>query len=166
MRSAQNNVLRKLRSQRMGLAAKSWLVAILTFVAAAGLALPALRLSQITEAASQHILLKVLAGITNAAELDVFLERHRRLVESAPAEVDRDRLEQGEQTAERVEGELERLIREADVALAGGVRDVMPKLKEHRANVFLFGKNFAQDKAIETVSAYVRNDCDNRFAPQ
>ena len=155
MRLARNIVLRKLQSPRMGLAAKSWLVAILTFVAAAALALPALRLSQITEAASQHILLKVLAGITNAAEIDVFLERHRRLVESAPAEVDRERLEQGERTAEQVESELERLIHAADLALSGGVRDVMPVLRKHRADVFLFSKNFAQDKAIETVGSYV-----------
>ena len=139
---------------REGLAAKSWLVSILAFVAVAALTLPALNLSELTQSAARHIRFKVLGGITNAAEIDVLLERHRRLVESAPAEVDRVQLEKEEKWAITVEGQLTSLVHQADPALAIIIANLLPGLTEHRAKVFLFATNFAQDKATAAANDY------------
>ena len=148
-------MLKFIKAWSLGIAAKSWLVSILALVSVATLALPALDLSVITKSASHHIIVKVLGGITNAAEIDVLLERHRRLVESAPAEVDRIQLDTDGRKAERVELQLEHLTHLADPVLAGVISDVVPQLKAHRARVFLFATNFAQDKATAAANDYV-----------
>jgi diguanylate cyclase (GGDEF)-like protein len=137
-----------------GLAAKSWLVAVLTLFAVSALAIPALQLSEITHAASRHVSSAVLGGITTAADIEVKLERHRRLVESAPAEIDRTTLDTDQQAALELERELERLIEQSTPELLAAMQPTMLKLVERRARVFMFAANFAQEKAASAAAEY------------
>ena len=141
---------------RPGIAAKSWFVATLTLAALAALALPALRLSDISSGASSYVGEVVLGGLTTAAELQIKLEKHRRLVESAPAEVDRSELERGQQTAAHLEAEILELVRAGDAKLADAVGARLPELSQYRAQVFLFALNFAQEKATAATNQYAK----------
>ena len=139
---------------RPGIAANSWFVATLALVALTSLALPALRLSEVITSASAYVSSVVLGDLTTAAEFQVALEKHRRLVESAPAEVDRTELERDEATAVRLEAELASLIDGSHAAFRDAIGLQLPDLRRKRAEVFNFALNFAQEKAATASSQY------------
>ncbi len=139
---------------RRGIAARSWLVAGLTLAAVAALAIPALRLSEITFQASQHVSTTVATGITTAADLEVKLEQHRRLVESAPAEVEREQLDRHQAAAAELEGQLASLMQKGAPDLYATLLPLLPMLIDHRQRVFMFASNYAQDQASLAASQY------------
>ena len=142
------------KPRRSGIAANSWFLAALTFVAFTSLALPALRLSEVTTAASNYVSTVVLGDLTIAAEFQVQLERHRRLVESAPADVDRAELERHQDMAIEIESGLAALMASAQQTFSDVVGDKLPQLKTLRADVFMLALNFAQEKATISAAAY------------
>ena len=147
-------MLSVVRTWRPGIAANSWIVAGLTLLALTSLTLPALRLAEVTTTASSYVSTVVSGGLTTATEVQVKLERHRRLVESAPAEVDRTELERDLATAIAIEEDLAGLIALAHPTLSTAISGRLPELKARREQVFLFAMNFAQDKATETAAQY------------
>src|SRR5919202_4487862 len=79
-------------SMRFGIAAKLYCVAALSCAAVAVLAWSPFHFSRITELAARHLYENDFADVLKSARLEVLLERHRRLVESAPSEFDQARL--------------------------------------------------------------------------
>ena len=146
--------LRKIVAWHLGIAGKFWLVASLTLLTILLLAVQALRLAEVTRSASRHVQIQVLGGITTATELEILLERHRRLVESAPAEVDRKQLDHDQLNAMSVETELEGLLASGEWDLIEIIEDVLPRLRVLRRQVFLFAANLAQDKASVVAAEY------------
>ena len=146
--------LSALKNWQPGIAAKSWFVAVLTLVALTSLALPALRLVEITTAASEYVGSVVLGGLTTAAELQVKLERHRRLVESAPAEVDRNALKVDQVASIELENEINTIARASHATVRTLVVNRLPELRNYREQVFMFAMNFAQEKATNAANEY------------
>ncbi len=147
-------MLSALRNWQPGIVAKSWFVKALSLVALTSLALPALHLAEITTTASTYVSAVVLGGLTTAAELQVKLERHRRIVESTPAEVDRQTLESDQIAAGQLETEIVELAGTGHDMLGRLVVDRIPELKNYREQVFMFALNFAQEKATRASSEY------------
>ena len=149
-------MLTALQNWRPGIAAHSWFVAALTLSALTSLALPALQLAEIMTTASGYVSAVVLGELSVAAELQVKLEMHRRLVESAPAEVERVELERSNQLAAKLETELADMITFGHLAINEAISDQLPELKKLRETVFMFALNFAQEKAASTVIPYAQ----------
>src|SRR5580692_8878525 len=77
----------------LGIKAKLYCVAILSALSVAILAASSLYYARTTSAAADRLYHDGFEGIQSFAQLESLLEQHRRLVESAPAEVDRKQLE-------------------------------------------------------------------------
>src|ERR1041385_170961 len=82
-----------LRAASGGIAAKLYCFAFLSLLAVATLSVSSIYFSRTTETAAQRLYGVGFVGILNSTRLDLLLERHRRIVESMPSEVDRDRLQ-------------------------------------------------------------------------
>ena len=86
--------------------------------------------------------------------MEVLLERHRRLVESAPAEVDRPRLELSSSSSVALELQLTLLIEEGDVTLRATLSELVTQLGKGRERAFDYAQNFAQDSAMLAAEEY------------
>src|SRR5579872_5285191 len=84
---------RRILPRRLGLAAKLYLLAALSTLAVAILAGSSLHFARVTEAAAAQLSGKAFKTVENSALLQSLLAQHRQIIESAPAEVDRNRLE-------------------------------------------------------------------------
>src|ERR1041385_8738825 len=84
-----------LNAVKGGIAAKLYCFAFLSLLAVATLSVSSIYFSRTTETAAQRVYGVGFVGILNSTRLDLLLERHRRIVESMPSEVDRDRLQAG-----------------------------------------------------------------------
>src|SRR5258708_1981253 len=83
------------RRLRISVSAKLYCFAFLTLLAVAALAAASIYFSQTTENAARRLYGDGFVGVLNSARLELLLERHRRIVESMPSEVDRERLQSG-----------------------------------------------------------------------
>ena len=82
-----------LKKWRLGIRAKLYSVAILSAFSVALLAAASFHFARTTSIAADRLSHAGFEGVESFARLQTLLEQHRRLVESAPAEVDRKRLE-------------------------------------------------------------------------
>jgi len=68
-------------------------IAIISIVMVALLVGASVYFADVTRQSTQTLFSRGFVGVLNAARLELLLERHRRLVESAPSEVNRDALQ-------------------------------------------------------------------------
>ncbi len=101
-------------------------------------------------------------GILNSTRLELLLERHRRIVESMPSEVDRDRLQSGRNELGQIKQRLSELIdrdRPGECAIGASLESriagSLPALFEAADQVAFYANEFAQDKAVEEANDYV-----------
>src|SRR5262249_39610171 len=145
------------------LSTKLYCVAILSIIATSGLAAASIYFAKTTEKAAQLVYRDGFVGVINSTRLELLLEQHRRIVESMPAEVDRERLDQGRTRLNEINGKLTRLI--DDLIMEQGKTasdDIEQQISNTFAPLFRLGDQvafyaiyFAQDKAIELPERYV-----------
>src|SRR5947209_9023425 len=75
------------------IATKLYLFAFLALLAVASLSIASIYFSKTTENAARHLYGDSFLGVVSSARLELLLANHRRIVESMPPEVDRDRLQ-------------------------------------------------------------------------
>jgi diguanylate cyclase (GGDEF)-like protein/PAS domain S-box-containing protein len=103
-----------------------------------------------------------LSGILNAAQLELMVEHHRRIVESMPLEVDRKRLRIERSELEQIRLKLQTLMNEVIAKNSAADRDgaesriaeKLPALFAAGDKVAFYAYEFAQDKAIESVEEH------------
>ncbi len=147
---------------RLGIRAKLYCVAIFSAISVAFLAASSLHLALTTSDAAGRVYHDGFEGVESFAQLQSLLEQHRRLVESAPAEVDRKRLEVSQRAMIEKSTQLTALINNLNVhavdddtrEIEGALSVKMPKLIENAQDVLFYAHNFAQDKAIEAAVSY------------
>src|SRR4051812_26828990 len=85
---------RGLIARKLGasIAAKLYCFAFLTLLAVASLSAASIYFSRATENAARHLYGDSFLGVLSSTRLELLLANHRRIVESMPLEVDRDRL--------------------------------------------------------------------------
>jgi diguanylate cyclase (GGDEF)-like protein len=134
-------------------------------VAVGTLALASIYFARSTQTAAQHLYEDGFVGVESSSRLDLLLEQHRRIVQSAPAEVERDRLQSAKrelsELAEKIQGLLEeRAGGKSDAgharALTSTISQLLPDLIKRAQVVIFFAENFAQDKALEAAVDYGR----------
>src|SRR6478609_7907012 len=145
---------------RGGIAAKLYCFAFLSLLAVATLSISSIYFSRTTETAAQRLYGVSFVGILNSTRLDLLLERHRRIVESMPSEVDRDRLQSGRNELGVIKQKLSELMIEIApangdaTALESRIADSLPALFVEADEVAFYANEFAQDKAVEEANDY------------
>ena len=105
--SDAKHIFRKLGG---GIAAKLYCFAFLSLLAVAALAMASIYFSKTTEGAAKILYGDGFIGVTNSARLELLLEHHRRIVESMPAEVDRQRIQAERRELAQIEVKLTELM--------------------------------------------------------
>src|SRR5882762_7665077 len=82
--------------------AKLYAFAFLALLTVVSLASASIYFSRTTESAAQRLYNEGFFGITSSTNLELLLERHRRIVESMPSEADRNRLQSEHQELETI----------------------------------------------------------------
>ena len=148
----------------LGVAAKLYWLAALSTLAVAVLAAASIHFAHITETAAARLSQRAFATVENSARLQSLLAQHRQIVESAPAEVVRSRLELSERAFIAKSSELSALLgklndeKSDDVAdgLEAQITSELPDLMKAGQQVMFYAYNFAQDKALEQAVVYGR----------
>src|SRR6266852_3131074 len=165
---------RKLKSRGLGesIAAKLYCFAFLSLLAVGSLSIASIYFSRSTESAAHRLYGESFLGVLNSTRLELLLANHRRIVESMPPEVDRDRLHADRVELEDIKSKLLALMkdigekRQTGEAKPGDPRSLelridesLPALFDAAEQVAFFANEFAQDKAVEQANdyAYVAN---------
>jgi hypothetical protein len=157
------HVLRRLWPIRLNsLSTKLYCVAALSIIAISGLATASIYFAKTTETAAQRLYGDGFVGVINSTRLELLLEEHRRIVESMPAEVDRERLDHGRTRLNEIGTRLSSLIAEltaeqGDPAPGGIEREISKSfapLFQLGDRVAFYAIEFAQDKALEIAEQY------------
>ena len=149
---------------RPGIAVKLYCVAALSLASVGTLAVASIHFAKTTELAARSLYEDGFVGVESSTRLDLLLEQHRRIVQSAPAEVDRGRLDASRQQLAKVNGTIESLLKESTddndegtpltQELATQIAELFPELANRGEKVLFFAYNFAQDKALELTGDY------------
>jgi uncharacterized membrane protein YgaE (UPF0421/DUF939 family) len=153
-----------LPKRRLGIRAKLYCVAILSAASVAMLAGASLHFARTTSTAADRLYHDGFEGIESFAQLESLLEQHRRLVESAPAEVDRKELEISQREMIQKSAQLTRVINDLNLRTVdentnkteGALAQKIPHLIESGQDVLFYAHNFAQDKAVEAAAGYAQ----------
>src|ERR1041385_8615786 len=101
---------RSFRGLGTSIAAKLYCFAFLALLAVASLSIASIYFSRTTENAARHLYGDSFLGVLNSTRLEILLANHRRIVESMPPEVDRDRLQADRHDIEQIKLKLSALI--------------------------------------------------------
>lgn len=144
---------------RIGIPGKLYSVAVASLIALATLAWSSIHFASITEIAAQRLYYNGFINALNAQHLERLLEQHRRIVESAPAELDRGRLSQDLVSLDRAGDDLRKLTeafrrRDGDdlvpsEELLVNIKQKLPELFQRGREVIAFARNFETDKAVD-----------------
>jgi diguanylate cyclase (GGDEF)-like protein len=148
------------------IASRLYFFAVLALLAVASLSVASIYFSRTTENAAQHLYSDSFLGVVSSARLEILLANHRRIVESMPPEVDRDRLQADKNDLEQIKRRLLALIDDIGAkkstdhaSLESRIAAALPALFEAADQVAFYANEFAQDKAVEQANdyAYVGN---------
>ena len=156
---------------RFEIAGKLYCLAIVSMLAVTALAGASVHFASVAEDAASGLDQKALAAVENSGRLQSLLAEHRQIVESAPAEVDRSRLELKQRDFITKSSQLttlvNRLIQERSTdevadTIEFQVGSILPALVSAGQQVMFYAYNFAQDKAIEFASEYAKIAADSK----
>jgi diguanylate cyclase (GGDEF)-like protein len=150
--------------RRLGIRAKLYCVAILSAISVALLAAASFHFARTTSLAADRLYHEGFEGVESFAQLENLLEQHRRLVESAPAEIDRRKLEDAQRAMIQKSAKLTSLTKDISLhdahsgpnEVENDLADKIPSLIETGQDVLFYAHNFAQDKAIEAATRYAK----------
>ena len=162
MTGGQPETKHKIRGPGGSIAAKLYCFAFLSLLAVGSLSIASIYFSRATESAAQRLYGDSFLGVLNSTRLELLLANHRRIVESMPPEVDRDRLYADRQELDEIKGKFQALIKDfrdkrhaeqakpsEAVSLERRIAESLPSLYEGADQVFFYANEFAQDKAVE-----------------
>jgi diguanylate cyclase (GGDEF)-like protein len=167
MTGGEPAIKRKFRGLGGSIAAKLYCFAFLSLLAVGSLSIASIYFSRATESAAHRLYSDSFIGVLNSTRLELLLANHRRIVESMPPEVDRDRLYADRLDLEEIKSKFQTLMKEigerqpADkhkrseaVSLEQRIGDSLPALFEAANQVYFYANEFAQDKAVEQANDY------------
>lgn len=144
------------RSVRYGIAAKLYLLTVISTIALAVLATASIHFANQTKFAASRVYQEGVVGIQTVSALEVMFEQHRALVTAAPAELDRGRLENIRLAVEAVNRRIRAIVQVESSQQSGLSADFLsriaaevPKITVSGDRVLALTYNFAQDKALE-----------------
>ena len=149
---------------QLGVATKLYWLASLSTVAVAVLAIASIHFARVTEIAATQLSQKGFEAVENSARLESLLAQHRQIVGSAPAEVDRSRLElsqrefiaKSSQLSALLDGLNKQKLDPVSDEIEAQITTEIPALVAAGQQVMFYAYNFAQDKALESAASYAK----------
>jgi diguanylate cyclase (GGDEF)-like protein len=138
------------------LAAKLYSVAALALTAVVGLALLAMLFVEQSQHSTGRLKAYSLEGAGVAADIELLLERHRRIVESSPVQLDRVLIDSERRSSEDIADQMLAMSRVESDPLLFDVNKKLPELIETARRVLYLAANFAQAEAVEVAGDYGR----------
>jgi diguanylate cyclase (GGDEF)-like protein len=130
-------------------------VAGLALLIVAALALAAVRFATLAEETGAHIRDLLQVEIGHVTELEVLLERHRRIVESAPVQIDRRHIAGLRRASDEIAASMRGQAPPTHTAFHAFFAVSLPLLTSQAQRVLHLADNFAQSAAIDEVTNYV-----------
>jgi diguanylate cyclase (GGDEF)-like protein len=152
-----------IRGVGASIASKLYCFAFLSLLAVASLSIASIYFSRTTENAARHLYADSFLGVLSSTRLELLLANHRRIVESMPPEVDRDRLLSDRNDLAQIKQKMTALIGEVGAkasadpdSLEGRISQRLPALFDAAELVAFYANEFAQDKAVEQAGDYAQ----------
>lgn len=124
------------------------------FLAVVALAASSIYFASLTSQATHKLFDDGLVGIVDAAEIEILVERHRRIVETAPSQNSRSLVMKQGRIAEALYSRIDDLVAAADHTLGHQLASGLPDLSQQARRVLLYAENQITDKATEAVKDY------------
>ena len=124
------------------------------------LSITSIHFARQTDIAATELYGRGFAGVHASAQLDILLERHGRLVESMPSQMERSEMERKLSDLARIEERLFDLLESPEISEdlhTGSLKRVsqyLPDLFSTANDVSFFARELAQDKAVENALIY------------
>jgi signal transduction histidine kinase/DNA-binding response OmpR family regulator len=140
----------------ISVAAQLYGATALCVLAVATLAGSAVHFSNVTDEAAQRLSVDAFSGIEASARFQMLLDKHRRIVESAPSELDASRLDNALRSLDGVDQQIRDLARERAESRSGPAADELtqsiarklPALTDSGRKVIALAANSARDRAL------------------
>ncbi len=142
---------------RRGIACRMYVIVALAVLAVGALAGASIYFANVTGHAAQVLYENSLAGVIEATDLELLLEKHRRVIEAAPLEFDRNQLRKDRRVAEDIVTRIEVLVSRPGDQLAERIAASLPEFVFLGREVLHYSENFAQQKGLETVDLYAKS---------
>ncbi len=133
-------------------------LSIASSIAIAVLAVLAVHFATQTEQSANSLYQSSVIRLRDLTRLEILFEHQRRLVQSAPANFDRQRLQRNQQATIETIAAMEKLAARltengssTDYALYNTLSYTLPELERAATKVFMLAHNFAQERAQEVV---------------
>jgi diguanylate cyclase (GGDEF)-like protein len=147
---------------RSSVSVKLYCIALFSILAVGTLAAASTFFAKVTESAAHRLYSNGFVGVVSSTRLELLLERHRRIVESMPAEVDRARIDHQRTELDEIASKLNALIGDLISENAGSnpaslehaIAASLPILFHVGDQVIFYARDFAQDKAFEFAERY------------
>jgi diguanylate cyclase (GGDEF)-like protein len=149
------SVTPRVRGAVRSIATRLYLSNAVSLVAVAVLAIASVHFATRTKTAASDLVQSGVLELRRESEFEILIQQHRRLVQAAPAELDRSRLALSEAVLDRTNSDIKQFLAEAAANPApianrflATIGAEFPKLEQAGSDVFLLAHNFAQDQAL------------------
>jgi PAS domain-containing protein len=126
----------------------------LAFLAVVALAAASMYFASLTSLATHKLFDDGLIGIVDAAEIEILVERHRRIIETAPSQGSPSLVTKHGRIAEALYSRIDDLAAASDDTLGHRIASGLPELAQQARRVLLYAENQVTDKASEAVKDY------------
>jgi len=138
------------------IAGRLYFVGGLAILSVVALSASSIYFASLTSQATHKLFDDGLVGVVDATEIEILLEKHRRIVESAPAQHSRNQITRHRRLAEAFYARIEDLVTSSNDILAARILKDLPQLGDTARRVLLFAENLPSDGAVEAVDAYAK----------
>ncbi len=138
------------------IAGRLYFVGGLAILAVVALAAASIYFAYVTSQATHKLFDDGLVGVVDATETEILLEKHRRIVETAPTQYSRNQIMRHRRLAEAIYARIDDLVRNSNDALAARIQSGLPQLAGTARRVLLYAENLPPDAAGEAVDAYAK----------
>ncbi len=143
---------RRPRSRRI--TTRLYAAGAIALVGVTALAIAAVHFAVATTDRTRTLYKHEFAGVTAAGNLQLLLERHRRLIEAAPVAMDREQIDTHRAQSEEILDGIQAQIREREGELIARLAAELPVLADQGRRVLYLAANYAQEEAIEAAEKY------------
>ncbi len=130
-------------------------VGMLALIAVAALVGASIHFARITGEGAETLHQRGLVGVVHAAKLELLLEKHRRIIETAPAETGRGRPQSERGLASEIAREIEALLAVPSERFGHVIAAELPALFGESTQVLTLVARGAHDQAFEAMQRYV-----------
>lgn len=138
------------------IAGRLYFVGGLAILGVVALAAASIYFASVTSNATHKLFEDGLVGVVDATEIEILLEKHRRIIETAPNQRSFSQVTRHRRLADAFYSRIEDLAISANDALTERILSDLPQLRDAARRVLIFAENLPPDGAAQAVDAYAK----------